>query len=184
MLGFTRRQILKSAAVAVLAVGTISLLLIYFIPAPPSTVTMATAFKGSSFEYFGQRYRDIFARSHIALELRATDGAVDNIELLKDPNSGVQIALAFGGISDAERAPGVLSLGIVYTNPLWIFYLSDEPFDRLSQLKGKRIAVGPVGSGTRFSAERILGRSGVDSTTATLLPFGAAPCCGIPRLDS
>src|SRR5260370_32520863 len=105
MLGFSRWQIFKTSAAAVLTVGTISLLLIYFIPAPPSTVTMATGFKGSSFEYFGQRYRDIFARSHVELKLRETDGAVTNVELLKDPNSGVQIALAFGGISDGERAP-------------------------------------------------------------------------------
>jgi TRAP-type uncharacterized transport system substrate-binding protein len=174
MLGFSRWQLFKASAAAVLAVGTISLLLIYFIPAPPTTVTMATAFKGSSFEYFGRRYREIFVRSHVELALRETEGAVDNVELVKDPNSGVQIALAFGGISDAERAPGVLSLGTVYTNPFWIFYFSNEPLDRLSQLKGKRIAVGPAGSGTRFSAERILGRSGVDSTTATMLPFGGA----------
>ena len=174
MLGFSRWQIFKTSAAAALAVGTISLLLIYFIPAPPSTVTMATGFQGSSFEYVGQRYRDIFARSHVELKLRETTGALDNIELLKNPNSGVQIALVFGGISDGERAPGVLSLGNVYTNPFWIFYSSDEPLDRLSQLKGKRIAAGPVGSGIRFSAERLLGRSGVDSTTATLLPFGAA----------
>src|SRR5262249_12786791 len=174
MLGISRWQIFKTSATAVLAVGTISLLLIYFIPAPPSTVTMATGFKGSSFEYVGQRYRDIFARSHVELKLRETTGALDNIELLKNPSSGVQIALVFGGISDGEPAPGVLSLGTVYTNPFWIFYSSEELLDRLSQLKGKRIAVGPVGSGTRFSAERILGRSGVDSTTATLLPFGGA----------
>jgi hypothetical protein len=174
MLGFSRWQIFKTLAAAVLAVGTISLLLIYFIPAPPSTVMMATGNKGTTFEYFGQRYRDIFARSHVELKVLETDGAVDNIELLKDPNSGVQIALDFGGISDGKRAPELLSLGIVYTNPFWIFYSSDEPLDRLSQLKGRRIAVGPVGSGTRFSAERILGRSGVDSMTATLLPFGGA----------
>ncbi len=174
MLGFSRWQIFKTSAAAALAVGTISLLLIYFIPAPPSTVTMATGFQASSFEYVGQRYRDIFARSHVELKLRETTGALDNIELLKNPNSGVQIALVFGGISNGEPAPGVLSLGTVYTNPFWIFYSSDEPLDRLSQLKGKRIAVGPVGSGIRFSAERLLGRSGVDSTTATLLPFGAA----------
>src|SRR5262245_2992176 len=172
MLGFTRWQIFKTSAAAALAVGTISLLLTYFIPAPPSTVTMGTGFQGSSFEYVGQRYRDIFARSHVELKLRETTGALDNIELLKNPNSGVQIALVFGGVSDAERAPGVLSLGTVYINPFWIFYFSDEPLDRLSQLKGKRIAVGPVGSAIRFSAERLLGRSGVDSTTATLLPFG------------
>jgi hypothetical protein len=102
MLGFSRWQIFKTSAAAVLTVGTISLLLIYFIPAPPSTVTMATGFKGSSFEYFGQRYRDIFARSNVELKLRETDGAVTNIELLKDPNSGVQIALAFGG-KEASR---------------------------------------------------------------------------------
>jgi TRAP-type uncharacterized transport system substrate-binding protein len=139
MLGFSRWQIFKTSAAAVLAVGTISLLLIYFIPAPPSTVTMGTGNKGTTFEYFGQRYRDIFARSHVELKLRETDGAVDNIELLKDPNSGVQIALVFGGISDREPVPGVLSLGTVYTNPFRIFYSSDEPLDRLSQLKGKRI---------------------------------------------
>ena len=174
MLGFSRWQIFRTSAAAALAVGTFSLLLIYFIPAPPSTVTMATGFQGTTFEYFGQRYRDIFARSHVELKLGETDGALDNIELLKNPNSGVQIAFVFGGISDGEPPPGVLSLGNVYTNPFWIFYSSDEPLDRLSQLKGKRIAVGPVGSGTRFFAERLLGRSGVDSTTATLLPFGGA----------
>src|SRR5262249_38668107 len=47
-----------------------------------------------------------------------------------------------------------------------------EQFERLSQLKGKRIAVGPAGSGTRAAAEQILGKSGVNSETAALLPFG------------
>jgi TRAP-type uncharacterized transport system substrate-binding protein len=172
MLGFGRRQILKGLAIAAAIVSIVSLALIYFIPAPPSTVTMATAFKGSSFEYYGQRYREIFARSRVQLLLRETDGALENINLLQDPKSGVQIAFAYGGISDGERTPGVLSLGTVYNNPFWIFYFSDEPLDRLSQLKGKRIAIGPIGSGTRFSAERILGKSGVDSATAKLLPFG------------
>jgi TRAP-type uncharacterized transport system substrate-binding protein len=113
MLGFSRWQIFKTSAAAVLAVGTISLLLMYFIPAPPSPVTMGTGSAGTTFEYFGQRYRDIFARSHVELKLRETTGALDNIELLKNPNSGVQIALVFGGISDGERAPGGLSLGTV-----------------------------------------------------------------------
>src|SRR5258708_13841617 len=175
MLGFSTRTIFKRSAAAALEVGTISLLMIYFIPAPPSTVTMATGFKASSFEYVGQRYRDIFARSHVELKLRETTGALDNIELLKNPNSGVQIALVFGGISNGERAPGVLSLGTVYTNPFWIFYPSDEPCDRLSQLKGKRIAVGPAGSGPPVSAERLLARTASDSPTPTLPPFAAPP---------
>src|SRR5262249_1175948 len=79
-----------------------------------------------------------------------------SLKLLQDPRSGVQISLMVSGISDGKHAPGLLSLGTVYTNPYWIFYSSNERFDRLSQLKGKRIAVGPEGSGTRASAEQIL----------------------------
>jgi TRAP-type uncharacterized transport system substrate-binding protein len=135
---------------------------------------MATGFKGSSFEYFGRQYREIFARSNIELELRETVGAVENVKLLQDPKSGVQIALMLGGVSDGKRAPGLLSLGSVYNNPYWIFYSSNEPFERLSQLIGKRIAVGPIGSGTRAAAEKILGKAGVNSDSATLLPFGGS----------
>ena len=172
MLGYSRWQLFKGLAAAVAIVGIVSLVLIYFFPAPPSKVTMATAFKGSSFEYYGRQYREIFARSNVDLELRASSGAVENIQLLQDPRSGVQISLMLSGISDGKHAPGLLSLGTVYTNPYWIFYSSNERLDRLSQLKGKRIAIGPEGSGTRASAEQILGKGGVNSETATFLPLG------------
>src|SRR6516225_7069828 len=171
MLGYNRWQLFKGLAAAVGTVSIVSLLLIYFIPSPPSKVTMATAFKGSSFEYYGRQYREIFARFNVNLELRATAGAVENIKILQDPRSGVQISLMVSGVSDGKHAPGLLSLGTVYNNPYWIFYSSNEQFDRLSQLKGKRIAIGPEGSATRASAEQILGKGGVNSETATFLPF-------------
>jgi len=174
MLGFNRWQLLKGLAVFLCIVGISWFALVYFIPAPPSKVVVATAFKGGSFDYYGQQYREIFARFHVELELRETAGAVENVKLLQDPKSGVQIAFVTGGVSDRKHAPGILSLGTVYNQPFWIFYSSNEPFDRLSQLKGKRIAVGPVGSGTQYAAEQILGKGGVNSETATLLPFAGS----------
>ncbi|MGB8620965.1 MAG: hypothetical protein WCD65_26090 [Pseudolabrys sp.] len=57
MLGYSRWQLFKGLATAVAIVSIVSLVLIYFIPAPPSKITMATAFKGSSFEYYGHQYR-------------------------------------------------------------------------------------------------------------------------------
>jgi TRAP-type uncharacterized transport system substrate-binding protein len=174
MLGFSGWQLLKGLVLAAGTMGVVSLALIYFIPSPPSTVIMATAFKGSSFEYYGRRYREIFARSNIELELRETAGAAENVNLLQDPKSGVQIALVVGGVSDGKHAPGLLSLGTVYNNPFWLFYSSNEPFDRLSQFKGKRIAAGPAGSGTRLSAEKILGKAGVTSENAAFLPFAGS----------
>jgi TRAP transporter TAXI family solute receptor len=171
VLGFGRSHIVKLLAAVLAIVGIASLALSYYLPAAPSTVTFAVASEGSTFEFDGRRYQEIFARSHVKLELRETAGAVENLKLLQDPKSGVQAAFVIGGISDGKHAPGILSLGLVYNNPFWIFTLSANPLEQLSQLKGKRIAVGPEGSGTRYAAERILGKAGVDATTAMLLPF-------------
>ena len=171
MLGYNRWQLFKGLAASLCIAGIVSLALIYFIPAPQSKVVMATGVKGSSFEYFSKQYREIFARYNIELELRETAGAVETVKLLQDPKSDIQIALMIGGVSDGKHAPGLLSLGTVYINPFWIFYSSNEPFERLSQLIGKRIAVGPVGSRGRTAAEQILGKAGVNSESATLLPF-------------
>ena len=96
---------------------------------------MATAFKGASFDFYGRQYREIFARYNVDLELPETAGAVENVKLLQDPKSGVQIGFVTGGVSDGKRAPDILSLGTVYNQPFWIFYPSNEQFDRLSQLE-------------------------------------------------
>ena len=133
----------------VLAFAAVWWVLAYFFPAPPSTVTIATAFKGASFDYYGRRYRERFRLANVNLELRATEGALENLKLLEDPNSGVQIAFVTGGIAEPEAHSGILSLGTVDYLPIWLFYVSGEHLEHLSQLKGKRIAVGPIGSGTR-----------------------------------
>jgi TRAP-type uncharacterized transport system substrate-binding protein len=171
MLGFGRRYLLVTFATVLCIFGIISLALSYLIPAPPSKITMATAFRGASFDYYGRVYREKFARANVELNLRETKGALENLQLLKDPNSGVQIAFMTGGVSDGEQSPGLLSLGTIDYLVVWIFYNSDEPLEQFSQLQGKRIAVGPVGSGTRYTAEKILGKAGISSENATLMPF-------------
>ena len=89
---------------------------------------MATAFKGGVYEYYGRQYREVFARFHIELEVCETGGSTENIKLLLDPNSDVEIAFVNGGISDGKHAPGLLSLGTVFNLPYWMFYSSNEPF--------------------------------------------------------
>jgi TRAP-type uncharacterized transport system substrate-binding protein len=157
---------------AFLCIGILSwLALEYLVPSPPSRITIATGPKGSTFEYFGKRYRARFARVGINLELRQTVGALENLQLLQDPKSGVEIGFLTGGISDGSHAPELLSTGLIYNVPFWIFYPSSTTLEGLPQLKGKRIAVGPEGSGTRFTAERILSKANISGKTATLLPF-------------
>jgi TRAP-type uncharacterized transport system substrate-binding protein len=157
---------------AFLCIGILSwLALEYLVPSPPSRITIATGPKGSTFDYFGRRYRARFARVGIDLQLRQTVGALENLQLLQDPKSGVEIGFVTGGISDGSQAPELLSTGLIYNVPFWIFYPSSTTLDGLPQLKGKRIAVGPEGSGTRFTAERILSKANINAKTATLVPL-------------
>jgi TRAP-type uncharacterized transport system substrate-binding protein len=133
---------------------------------------MATSvIKGTTYDFYAQRYRERFARANVKLEFRESPGSVETLGLLQDAVSGVQFAFMYGGTSDGEHTPGLLSLGIVYNNPFWVFYSSAEAFDRLSQLKGKRIAVGPAGTAVRKAAEQVFGTDGVTATTATFLPI-------------
>ena len=174
MLGFSWWQLFRGLAAAVGIVSIVSLALIYFVPATPSKVIMATGPNGNTNDYYGRQYRKTFARSNIELELRETAGSAENLELLLDPKSGVEIALTVAGVSDGKHAPELLSLGTVSNTPFWLFYSSSEPIDQLSEFTGKRIAVGPVGNGARLLAEKVLGKAGVNSENATFLPFAGS----------
>ncbi len=186
MLGFSRRHLLVTLVALICVFGIVSLALSHFFPAPPSKITMATAFKGASFDFYGRLYKEKFALANVNLDLRETKGAIENLQLLKDPNSGVQIAFMTGGVSDGEHSPGLLSLGTIDYLVVWLFYNSTEPLQQLSQLEGKRIAVGPIGSGTRYTAEQILGKAGITSENATLAPLagnGAVDALNDKKVD-
>ena len=171
MLRFSRWDLFKGLAAIVCIVGIVSLTLIYFFPAPPSKISIATAFKGGAYELFGHRYQQILARSDVNSGVRLTDGSVENLKLLEDRNSGVDVAFVQGGISNSNQVPGLLSLGRINYQLFWVFYRATETFDHLAQLKGKRIAVGPVGSGTQAVAAKVLGVSGVTAINRTALPL-------------
>ncbi len=167
---FRYGTLIAVVAALAFAIGASWIVLEYLVPSPPSSVTIATGRKGTTFDYFGEKYRARFARAGVELKVRETAGALENFRLLRDPKSNLQIAFATGGISNRNQAPELRSMGLISNVPFWIFYSSRQSLDSLTQLKGKRIAVGPEGSGARYDAERILSRANIDAKTATLLP--------------
>jgi TRAP-type uncharacterized transport system substrate-binding protein len=113
MLGFNRWHLFKGLAAILCIVSIVWLALAYFIPAPPSTITIAMAYKGSAYERFALRYQETLSRSHVTLNMHPTDGPVDNLRLIKDPNSGVDVAFLFGGLTNSEQSPELMALGRV-----------------------------------------------------------------------
>jgi TRAP-type uncharacterized transport system substrate-binding protein len=140
----------------------------HFVPAaPPGTVVMTTGGEGRTYAALGERYRQILARSNVHLKLLPSSGPVENLRRLKDKSLAVDVGFLQGGMSSSSEAPNLLSLGSVSYNPLWVFYRSDKTFDDFSQLKGKRVAIGPEGSGSRkFWVDLVKASQEVDSPTA------------------
>lgn len=86
-----------AAVVGMVAIGVVAL--DYLIPAPPSKIAIATAYKGGSYERLGHEYAEVLARSRVTAEVLETNGTIENLKLLRDPQSGVQAVLAQGGVS-------------------------------------------------------------------------------------
>jgi TRAP transporter TAXI family solute receptor len=143
-------------------------------PAPPDSFVMTTGAEGGAYHLVAQKYRDILARNGITVELRPSAGSIDNLKRLTDPASGVHAGLVQGGLAPADGKSGLLSLGAVYYEPLWIFYRARAPLDRLNALVGQRIAVGPEGSGTRALATQLMHAVRTDAAPTRLLPLGGS----------
>jgi TRAP-type uncharacterized transport system substrate-binding protein len=69
------RLIAGLAALAVV-IGATWIVLEYLVPSPPFRVTIVTGRKGTTFDYFGERYRELFARAGVELNVRETAGAL------------------------------------------------------------------------------------------------------------
>ena len=138
-------------------------------PFPPRTVVMATGPKGSGFDEFGARYRQILHRSGVDLRLVETAGTAENLTRLRDSRSGVSVAFVENGLTNQEESPGLVSLGAITIEPLWLFFRRQESGSAAQRLVGKRISIEPEGSGTRVLAHRLLALNGIDETKVELL---------------
>ncbi len=141
-------------------------------PAPPRKMVIATGDKSGAYYAFAKRYKEILARDGINLEIRSTAGSGENLKLLADRESGVDIALVQGGMGDPDSQPGFQSLASLYFEPLWVFFRRDLKIKRLSDLQGRKIAVGTEGSGTIAIATKLLQANKITPGTTTFQTIG------------
>ncbi len=143
-------------------------------PAPPSKIVITTGSQSGAYYTFANRYREALAKNGITLDVQASKGSVENLERLNNTAEQFDLALMQGGIANERTAPNVMSFGRIFLEPVWVFHRLDQPVDDLAAFKGKKIAVGPEGSGTRKLAVDLLHATGIDASSATLLPVGSA----------
>jgi len=136
---------------------------------PPHRIVMATGPEGGTYYEVGKRYRTALARENVEVQLAPTPGSVENLAMLRDPHSGVSVALIQSGIVGAENTSGVESLGTVFYEPMWWFHRREIQGVGLDGLRGRKVSIGPEGSGTRALALELLKRAGVEQQVGELL---------------
>ncbi|MDR1190942.1 MAG: TAXI family TRAP transporter solute-binding subunit [Verrucomicrobiales bacterium] len=142
-------------------------------PAPPKQITIAAGPADSPYYWWAQKYAELFAKQGIKLNIRVTNGAVDNLKLMLDADSGVDAAFIQGctvtaALLDPDTT-SLRSLAALFYEPLWLFYSPALTVNSLRDLKGKRIAIGRAGSGVNLLATELLKWNGVTAENSTLL---------------
>jgi len=156
-------------------------------PAPPTLLYMTTGSESGAYHAYAGQYKEILARHGIALELRTSSGALENLQRLKDDSAHITIGFIQGGTATAEDGKDLMSLGSMYYEPLWVFYRGKTSLDRVAQLQGKKLAVGAEGSGTRKLALQILAANDMGNNSENLAPLAgdaAAEALQLGQVDA
>jgi hypothetical protein len=162
---------LTSLPIAFFCIVVVALFVWLVDPAPPHTITISAGPRDSSFMQMAQAYRTILARNGVKLNIVESEGSVENLRRLLDPKSKVDLAFVQGGVADGIDTRSLVSLGSVAYLPIVVFY-HGSGLTRLSDLDGKRIAIGRLGSGTRELSLRLLHANGMDpGGNSTFLPL-------------
>jgi TRAP transporter TAXI family solute receptor len=136
-------------------------------PPPPRTIVIASGSRNGAYYRYAQQYAAELRKEHLTVDVRETTGSVENLHLLGQADSDVSVAIVQGGVASAEDIDHFFALGSLYREPLWVFYRGDARLERISQLRGKRVGIGPAGSGTQAIAVQLLRANGlIDSRSA------------------
>lgn len=165
-LKFTRFSVLDlivTAGPTILAIAAVCVAAYLIVdPAPPRKVTLATGQENSAYEVFGKKYAAALARHGIAVTLQPSLGSLDNLQRLNQGTA--DIAFVQSGSTDQDEAErrGLVSVGSLFTEPVWLFLREGREVTQLTQLKGLKINLGPEGSGVPRLFKQVLAANGVE----------------------
>ncbi|TYP49801.1 TAXI family TRAP transporter solute-binding subunit [Thermosediminibacter litoriperuensis] len=144
-------------------------------------LSIGTASMGGAYFPIGQEISNLVTKYVQGIEMtpEVTGGALENPRLVS--NSDVEFGLtnanlayfAANGTSPYEGKLEVSAVASLYPSVFHIITMADSPINSISDLKGKKIAVGPAGGGTLPILEALLEEYGLklDDIVANYLSY-------------
>jgi hypothetical protein len=138
------------------------------------TLNIATGATGAIYIIYGAAIADLLTKKlKVAASSQSTPASVDNMKLIRDGKADLaltQADIAFDAVKGQGRfAPpegkvDAKTLAVMYTNYLHLVTKDGAPINTVPDLKGKRVSMGPAGSGTEVKAQRTLEAYGMTPT--------------------
>lgn len=167
----SRGRLSLAALLVVLLAVTLWAVVYLFQTAPSRHIVLASGLEDGLLHRHAKRYIEILARSGVTVEERITNGPGDNLKLLQDSRSGVDIGFVQGGLSQASDASDVVMVASLYYVPMWIFYRKSEPLRYVNELRHRRVAVGAAGSGARSLSDVVFELNGLTPDNVRIEPL-------------
>jgi TRAP transporter TAXI family solute receptor len=153
--------------------------------AAPRTLRLTTGTPGAGFNPLGFALATAYraALPNLQVSISESPGSVRNVEALQrgDADMGFAFAdvayVAFVGRLDGHTSYDKLrGIAVLQLNPLHIVVGAHSTIRTVADLRGRRVGLGPPGSGTALTASLVLHSFGIDpaSLQADLLPFNEA----------
>lgn len=157
-----RELLISAGPLVLLAAGLLVLAYLWLAPNPPKRVTLATGPGQSAYAEFGKRYQQALKRYGIDVVLLPSGGSPANLRLLRSGQADVGFVQGGSGERDANEDSGIVSLGSLFVEPVWLFYRAEAAkrlpaaaLTSLTQLRDLRVNVGARGSGTPYLMRRL-----------------------------
>ena len=165
---FGRGMVISVGSILAVCLVASAAAFLFLNTAAPRTLTITSGPAGSTFYRNAERYQKILAREGVTLKILPSDGSPENLKRLADPKARVDIGFVLGGAAGDKSFEQLMSLGSVSYQPLMVFYRGEKR-ELLSQFKGKRLNVGPAGSGPHDLALALLKANGIVPGEGTVL---------------
>ena len=166
---FSFRDLVAATGPTVLVIAALCALAYLLVdPTPPRNVTLGTGQENSAYEELGKRYAASLARQGIKVTLVRSLGSQENLQKLNERK--IDIAFIQSGSTqetDAQRK-GLVSLGSLFTEPVWLFMRDASKVTQLTALKGLKINLGPEGTGVPQLFKQVLALNGVEPAELTI----------------
>ncbi|RKZ46834.1 MAG: C4-dicarboxylate ABC transporter substrate-binding protein [Candidatus Parabeggiatoa sp. nov. 3] len=159
--------------IMIVAVILLTLIIAYqFVePPPPDEIRIGTGREGGGYHGFALEYQKLLADEKFQLDIQPTAGSIEVLQRLQ--SGDVSIGLVQGGTAKTVSTEGLQSLASLFYEPVWVFYRQALSFEYLFELRGKRIAVGEEGSGTRPVAVQLLEDNKVTPDNSTFVALSS-----------